>query len=133
MVLKRAWPCSSRLVPVGAPIGFSGALSRVGARVFSAQSFSDADGLRPSNTSETGLSAMILPRSDFGLFSGISFPVLTLMIEEQSSRCKRRDRPSGWWPKSKSSPQGTPFGFAHGRLRDTEKNQRPLDACFLRH
>ena len=24
IVVKRAWPCSSRLMPVGAPIGFSG-------------------------------------------------------------------------------------------------------------
>src|SRR5260370_181286 len=93
MVLKRAWPCSSRLVPVGALIGFSGALSSVGARVFSAQSFSDAAGWRPSKTSEIGLSATVLRRSAFGLFSGIQFPTsvpaTTLMIEEdrQAAKC----------------------------------------------
>ena len=44
MVVKRAWPCSSRLVPVRAPMGFSGAFSSVGARVLSAHSFSDGAG-----------------------------------------------------------------------------------------
>src|SRR5713101_7822353 len=57
MVVKRAWPCSSRLMPVGAPIGFSGAFSRVGAKVFSAHAFSATEGWRPSKTSAIGLSA----------------------------------------------------------------------------
>src|SRR5229473_8020771 len=96
IVLKRAWPCSSRLVPVGEPIGFSGALSSVGARVFSAQSFSDAAGWRPSKTSEIGLSAATLDKSASGLLSGIHLPTLTLMIEEDRHAAKRRDRPSGW-------------------------------------
>jgi len=39
IVLNRAWPCSSRLVPVAAPIGFSGDFSSVGASVFSASPF----------------------------------------------------------------------------------------------
>jgi len=43
-VVKRAWPFSSRLVPVAAPMGFSGAFSSVFASVFSAQSFSDSAG-----------------------------------------------------------------------------------------
>ena len=41
-------PCSSRLMPVGAPIGFSGAFSSVGASVFSAHCFSDSEGWRPA-------------------------------------------------------------------------------------
>ena len=57
IVLKRGWPCSSRLTPVGAPMGFSGDFSSEGASVFSAQFFSDCDGWRFSNTSEIGLSA----------------------------------------------------------------------------
>src|SRR5271170_6191765 len=57
IVEKRACPFSSRLVPVGAPIGRSGAFSRVGASVFSAHCFSDSEGWRPSNTSAIGLSA----------------------------------------------------------------------------
>src|SRR6266446_1898513 len=65
IVVKRAFPCSSRFVPVGAPIGFSGVFSSVGASVFSAQSFSAAVGCRPSKTSAIGLSAT------FGLFLGM--------------------------------------------------------------
>src|SRR5581483_10751110 len=61
MVEKRACPASSRLVPVGRPMGFSGAFSSAGARVFSAHSFSDAEGLRPSNTSRIGDSATFSP------------------------------------------------------------------------
>src|SRR5438876_7026634 len=38
-------------------MGFSGDFSRVGRRVFSAQSFSLGDGRRPSNTSAIGFSA----------------------------------------------------------------------------
>src|ERR1700726_1367467 len=56
MVVKRARPCSSRLMPVGAPIGFSGAFARVGARVFSAHFFSATLGWRFSKTSASGLS-----------------------------------------------------------------------------
>src|ERR1700732_1734197 len=56
MVVKRARPCSSRLTPVGAPIGFSGVFSSVGARVFSAQAFSAREGRRPSKTSAMGFS-----------------------------------------------------------------------------
>ncbi len=57
MVVKRALPFSSRLMPVGAPIGRSGVFSSVGPSVFSAQSFSLAEGCRPSKTSLIGLSA----------------------------------------------------------------------------
>src|SRR3954469_25392405 len=57
IVVKRAWPCSSRFTPVGAPIGRSGAFPRLGARVFSAHFFSASEGWRLSNTSATGLSA----------------------------------------------------------------------------
>src|SRR5258708_16102449 len=56
MVVKRARPCSSRLMPVGAPIGFSGAFSRVGAKVFSAHAISATERWRPSKTSAIGLS-----------------------------------------------------------------------------
>ena len=34
IVVKRAWPCSSRFTPVGAPIGRSGAFSRLGRQSF---------------------------------------------------------------------------------------------------
>src|SRR5258708_15282805 len=57
IVVKRARPCSSTLVPVGAPIGRSGDFSRVGKSVFSAQFFSASEGWRLSNTSAMGLSA----------------------------------------------------------------------------
>src|SRR5436190_109013 len=57
IVVKRAWPCSSRFTPVGAPIGRSGAFSRLGARVFSAHFFSASEGWRFSNTSAMGVSA----------------------------------------------------------------------------
>src|SRR5580700_6841548 len=57
IVEKRACPFSSTLVPVGAPIGRSGAFSRVGASVFSAHCFSAWEGWRPSNTSAIGFSA----------------------------------------------------------------------------
>src|SRR4051795_10088427 len=75
MVLKRACPCSSRLVPVGAPIGFSGAFSSVGPRIFSAQTLSDSEGLRPSKTSAMGLSVTAgLVTLAFGFLSGIRSP-----------------------------------------------------------
>src|SRR5205085_570572 len=57
MVVNWALPCSSKLTPVGSPIGFSGAFSRVLARVPSAQRFSGSERCRPSNTSAMGLSA----------------------------------------------------------------------------
>src|SRR4030081_129 len=57
IVVKRARPCSSTLVPVGAPIARSGAFSRVGNSVFSAQFASASEGWRFSNTSAIGLSA----------------------------------------------------------------------------
>src|SRR5450759_557076 len=132
MVLKRAWPCSSRLVPVGVPIGFSGALWSVGARVFSAQSFSDAAGWRPSKTSEIGLSTMVLRKSAFGLFSGIqsptSVPTTTLMIEEQTPCCKMA-RPTEWLVKVKFKVLTTGGHRGHRGNRCLT----PLDACFLRH
>src|ERR1035438_9970221 len=56
-VVKRACPCSSTFMPVGAPIGRSGAFSRVGASVFSAQFFSASEERRFSKTSATGFSA----------------------------------------------------------------------------
>src|SRR6266576_5155583 len=97
IVLKRAWPCSSRLVPVAAPIVFSGDFSRVGASVFSAQAFSWTDGWRPSKTSEIGRSATAgLVTLAFGFFSGIRLPTLDLIIEEGWGRDKVIHRPSGW-------------------------------------
>src|SRR5713226_2803911 len=56
IVVKRARPCSSTFTPVGAPIGFSGAFSNVGSRVFSAQRFSESLGWRFSTTFEIGVS-----------------------------------------------------------------------------
>src|SRR5882762_5082975 len=100
IVLKRAWPCSSMLVPVAAPMGFSGALSSVGSRVFSAHSFSGAEGCRPSKTSEIGLSATTgFVTLAFGFFSDIQLPTLSLMIEEHRGSDKDTNRPSGWWER----------------------------------
>src|SRR6266496_2246907 len=97
IVLKRAWPCSSRLVPVGAPMGFSGALSSVGTKVLSAQSFSDCAGLRLSKTSEIGLSATVcFFISDFSFFSDMRLPMLGLMIAAVPRSDKEMNRPSGW-------------------------------------
>src|SRR5271169_4884404 len=75
MVVKRALPCSSRLTPVGAPIGFSGDFSSDGARVFSAHCCSDAEGWRPcSKRSLTGVSR-VLP---VGLvLSGMNYPTIS--------------------------------------------------------
>src|ERR1039458_7722034 len=130
MVLKRARPCSSRLVPVGAPIGFSGALSSVGASVFSAQFSSDALGWRPSKTSEIGLSAMVLDTLAFGLFSGIPFPAsfltLALMIEERPPCCKMA-RPTERLVQVEFKYLTT------GGTEETSVCLTPLDACFLRH
>src|SRR5580700_665369 len=81
IVVKRAFPLASRLVPVGAPIGRSGVFSSVGPSVFSAQSFSLAEGCRPSKTSLTGLSATRV------LLSGMRIPAL-LMIEDGELTCK---------------------------------------------
>ena len=57
IVLKRVWPDWSTFTPVGAPMGFSGDFSIVGASVPSAQVLSAAVGCRFSKTSATGLSA----------------------------------------------------------------------------
>src|ERR1700730_10756077 len=67
MVVNCACPLSSRLVPLAAPIGFSGAFSNVLASVVSAQRFSESDGWRPSKTSAIGLSAT--PLGSFFLFT----------------------------------------------------------------
>src|ERR1700690_2127395 len=95
IVLKRGWPCSSRLMPVGTPMGFSGDFSSDGARVFSAQSFSDCAGWRFSNTSETGLSAKDgLRRFVFDFFSGIRLPTLHLMIYEPRATSYEQSNPA---------------------------------------
>src|SRR5262249_8894571 len=60
IVVKRACPCSSRFIPLGAPIDFSGDFSKVGWSVFSAHCFSDDEGARPSKTAAIGLSATFL-------------------------------------------------------------------------
>src|SRR5258708_3816021 len=70
IVLKRAWPWSSRFTPEAAPIGFSGFLARVGARTVSAHAFSPSEGRRPSKTSAMGRSAT----GWSGLRSGIHAP-----------------------------------------------------------
>src|SRR5882724_12795774 len=70
IVLKRAWPWSSKFTPEAAPIGFSGFLANVGARTVSAQAFSPSQGWRPSKTSAIGLSAT----GWSGLRSGIHTP-----------------------------------------------------------
>src|SRR5271165_767774 len=73
IVVKRAWPCSSRLVPVGAPIGRSGDFSSVGASVFSAQFFSASEGWRFSKTSATGLSAICGFNGFFSMRTPVSY------------------------------------------------------------
>src|SRR5438309_3993137 len=95
MVVKRACPCSSRLTPLGAPIGFSGAFSRVGASVFSAQAFSDSEGRRPSKTSEIGVSTTGGLEGDFLL--AIGSPCLTFDDKEPVSGSKvPKLFPTGW-------------------------------------
>ena len=81
IVVKRAWPCSSRLMPVGEPIGLSGDFSRVGARVFSAQFFSASEGWRSSKTSAIGT----LGDLRLGRLLCMQTPVLCLMIGKHSS------------------------------------------------
>src|SRR5215471_19923330 len=56
MVENRARLCSSRLTPVGAPIGFSGDFSSVGSSVRSAHFVSASAGFRSLETSVIGLS-----------------------------------------------------------------------------
>src|SRR5579863_9927021 len=96
IVVKRARPCSSRLTPVGAPIGFSGDFSSVGASVSSAHFFSCAEGWRFSKTSATGLSATC---GLDGFFSGIMTPVFCCDDREARTRGQaallRSERPVG--------------------------------------
>src|SRR5579859_2136966 len=82
MVVKRAWPCSSRFTPVGAPIGFSGAFSSVGASVFSAHFFSASEGWRFSNTSASGFSATC----GFNGFFSMQSPMVCLDDREAQAR-----------------------------------------------
>src|SRR5713101_2741904 len=56
IVVKRARPCSSRFMPLGAPIGLSGFFSNAGSSVFSAHCVSEAEGWRFSVTSAIGVS-----------------------------------------------------------------------------
>src|SRR3981081_620623 len=86
IVVKRARPCSSTLVPVAAPIARSGALSRVGKSVFSAQFFSPSEGWRFSNTSATGLSATCGLE---GFFSGMRTLVYCCDDREAGGRGER--------------------------------------------
>src|SRR5271169_6020607 len=91
MVVKRAWPCSSTLMPLAAPMGFSGAFSRVGASVFSAHCFSDSDGWRPfSRISVTGDSATAFPL-DLRLF-GMCYPTLSRKKTLNGSGCGGREQ-----------------------------------------
>ena len=73
IVVKRAWPFSSMLKPVAAPMGFSGDFSSDGRRAFSAQRFSEADGWRFSDNSEIGLSETVLAETE-GFFGGMEAP-----------------------------------------------------------
>src|SRR5579872_5364283 len=80
IVVKRAWACSSRFTPVGAPIGRSGDFSSVGASVFSAHVFSAAFGWRLSKTSAIGLSATC---GFSGFFSMLAFPINALFLDDR--------------------------------------------------
>src|ERR1035441_2721680 len=133
MVLKRACPCSSRFVPVEAPIGFSGAFSRVGASVFSAHAFSEAAGWRLSNRSEIGLSANVCCASDFDFFSGIRLPTVSLMIEERLRYCKTAG-PTERLGRAEFKVKVN-FNFLHGGTAWHGETLRvlKLDACFRRH
>src|SRR5947209_19959980 len=84
IVVNWAWPLSSRLIPVGAPIGFSGDFSSVLARVVSAQRFSESDGWRPSKTSAIGFSAM--PLGSFFLFRCCAIEDSCYIIEDAGMR-----------------------------------------------
>src|ERR1700730_5252884 len=96
IVVKRAWPCSSRFTPVGAPIGRSGFFSSVGASVFSAQFFSTSEGWRFSKTSAIGFSATCGWSEGRDGFFGMRTPVLYFDDREGGAReqdeapsCKR--------------------------------------------
>src|SRR5215469_10431874 len=90
MVVKRAFPFSSRLTPEAAPIGCSGFFSRAGRSVFSAHSLSAADGWRSSNVSRVGFSVMVreplLPvfSADMNLRSWHACGVHAIMEAERS-------------------------------------------------
>src|ERR1700677_3506822 len=128
MVLKRALPCASRLVPVGAPIGFSGAFSSVGANVCSAHACSEAAGWRASKTSAIGRSATVFARLDesplddaslddtsgFGLFSGIGLPLRSRagfddrgvsLCRKMEGPTERLEVPAFFWPELLSGQQ----------------------------
>src|SRR3984957_15901439 len=87
-VVKRACPSSSIFMPVGAPIGRSGAFSRVGARVFSAQLFSPSEERRFSKTSATGFSAIC----GLDCFFSIRTPVFCCDDREASATGQGRGR-----------------------------------------
>src|ERR1700736_6293508 len=90
IVVKRAWPCSSRFTPVGAPIGCSGFFSSVGASVFSAQFFCASEGWRFSNTSAIGLSATCGRLDGRDGFFGMQTPVLHFDDRESEGVGARR-------------------------------------------
>src|SRR5258708_38570761 len=95
IVVKRACPCSSRFMPVAAPIGFSGAFSIVGASVSSAHFFSAEEGWRFTKRSAMGVSAIVGGLGDF--LSGMNTPVFCLMIGKpapagKAKGCDQNDR-----------------------------------------
>src|SRR5580692_10203745 len=87
IVEKRACPFSSRFVPVGAPIGRSGAFSSVGANVFSAHCFSVGEGWRLSKTSAIGVSTTC-SLEDF--LSAMNTP--SSFDDRRVGRCPQRGR-----------------------------------------
>src|SRR5215472_10199496 len=90
MVVKRAWPYSSRLMSLGSPMGFSGDFSREVARVFSPHCCSEAEGWRPSSKrSATGDSLRDFP---VGLvLSGMCYPTVPAL----GGRCSLVDAKVG--------------------------------------
>src|ERR1700722_5766276 len=107
MVVKGACPCSSTFTPVGAPIGRSGAFSRVGASVFSAQFFSASEERRFSKTSATGFSAT----RGLDCFFSIRTPVFCCDDREasatgQGGECSQK-RPVGLDGRGNNHLQGT--------------------------
>src|SRR5580698_675040 len=125
IVVKRACPCSSRFTPVGAPIGRSGDFSSVGARVFSAQSFSAAEGWRFLKTSTMGLSATC---GLDGFLSGMSTPEFS--CDDREGRASGQGGISIPDDRSVNTPW-VQRACSHGRLSELGLYFRQPNGNFL--
>src|SRR5438270_11375543 len=120
ILVKRARPLPSRLVPVGAPIGFSGEFSITGSKVFSAQSFSDSEGWRLSLTSAIGDSVTGLSG-----FVDRFFAILTTRIHSDHRRgvVHEQDTETTNWSVRSADCAKAPTSWHISRRR------KPRDTC----